>query len=448
MNSFVKHGNLSETKIAVYGLGKMGLPLAAVLADAGFRVIGVDIDETVTIAVNEGSNPIDGEPGLDELVDTYGGRELEATTNGVRAAERTDIMILLVPTVLDDHQNPNLDSVMAAATDVSKGLTEGDLVILESTIPPGTTAGGLADTLETDSLSAGDDFGLAHCPERTYAGRVIQDLTESYPKIVGGIDADSTEAAAELYNEFNEPGVIKLNSATAAEAVKVFEGVYRDTNIALANELGKVCEEWGLNAHEVFEAANSQPFCDIHTPGIGVGGHCIPVYPHFIISGTSETPLLETSREVNDGMPNHAVSILESLLAGQGRSLDDANVLVLGVTYRAGVRETRYAPALDVIEILRERGASTFAHDPLLSDSELSATDANPVTDPLAVDDLDGVILSTGHEVYNSLDLDALHDRMRSRIIVDGRCFFDRSVVEDFTYARIGDGTTAANLKK
>ncbi|WP_144903890.1 nucleotide sugar dehydrogenase [Halobellus captivus] len=429
-----------DPTIAVYGLGKMGLPLAAVLADTGFDVLGVDIDEVVTTAVNSGESPV-SEPGLDELVQTYGGDKLEATTEGSRAAARADVMILLVPTVLDDHNDPNLDPVMRAAADISEGLTDGDLVILESTVPPKTTSGPFTEALETESLTAGEDFGLAHCPERTYSGRVITDLTESYPKIVGGVDEDSTAAASALYQRFNAPGVIELGSATAAEAVKVFEGVYRDTNIALANELGMVCEDWELDAHEVFEAANTQPFCDIHVPGIGVGGHCIPVYPHFVIGGSRETPLLETARAVNDRMPGHAVDILAGTLAGHGCELSNATILVLGITYRPGVKELRYAPALDLVKRLREEGAKVFAHDPLIDDETMSEIGAKAVHSPI-VQNIDGVVLATGHEQYRDLNLSELRDAMRTPVFVDGRAFFDPEEMEAFTYAQIANGET------
>jgi nucleotide sugar dehydrogenase len=359
----------------------------------------------------------------------------------VTAAKDADIMIVLVPTVLDADNEPALGPVLDVGTDISAGVDEGNLVILESTAPPGTTAGPFRKAVEQDSMIAGEDFGLAHCPERTSSGRVVQDFTESYPKIVGGIDEESTRAAASLYRVFNDPGVVELSSATAAEAVKVFEGVYRDVNIALANELAKACEEWGLDATEVFEAANTQPYCEIHDPGIGVGGHCIPVYPHFVTRRAPETPLLETARAVNDGMPQHAVRLLESLLAGEDVDLEGANVMVLGLTYRPGVRELRYAPALDLIERLQGAGVTVYAHDPLLEDETVREHGAAPVAEPTSVRELDGIILATGHETYRNLDLDALREAMRTPVLVDGRDFFPDDEIRGFRYAAIGDGT-------
>ena len=433
--------DLTGTTVAVYGLGKMGLPFAGVLADAGARVLGVDIDRDRVDAVNDGRCPLD-EPGVPELVTEYSGHRIRATTDGAAAASEASVMVVLTPTLVDDRSQPDLGPVLAAGDAISEGVDEGDLVILESTVPPGTTAGAFTEAVEPADLAAGDDFGVAHCPERTSSGRVVRDLTESYPKVVGGTDADATVAAAALYRTFNNPGVVELPSATAAEAVKVFEGVYRDVNIALANELALACEQWELDASTVFGAANTQPFCDIHDPGVGVGGHCIPVYPHFVIDRVTEAPLVETARSVNDSMPEHAAELVTSAVSDAGVRIDDATVLVLGVAYRPGVPETRFAPAFDLVDRLREAGATVAAHDPVVDDETIAGSGATPVADPLA-EPWDAVVLATGHETYGDLDLERLRERMRTPVLVDGRDFFDDDAVGSFVYACIGDGTTA-----
>ncbi|MFB6178895.1 MAG: nucleotide sugar dehydrogenase, partial [Halorientalis sp.] len=433
--------DLSPISVTVFGLGKMGLPLAAVLADHGATVTGVDIDAETVASINDGDAPV-SEPGLADRLDVYAGGRLTATTDGRAAVADADVHVVLVPTLVDDASEPDLDPVLAAANTIRDGLTPGDLVVLESTVPPGTTAGAFTEAVEPAGLTAGDDFAVAHCPERTSSGQVIRDLTESYPKIVGGLTPTGTDAAASFYRQFNQPGVVEMPSATAAEAVKVFEGVYRDVNIALANELAKACEEWELDAATVFDAANSQPYCNIHDPGVGVGGHCIPVYPHFVMNRATETPLLSTARQVNDGMPVHTANRTVDLLDGAGVLPADASVLVLGLTYRPGVPETRFAPAFDLIEELRERGCDVSGHDPLLTPTEIESTGATPIENPL-VTDWDAVVLATGHEVYRDLDLSKLADRMRTPILVDGRDFFDADAVSAFTYACIGDGTAA-----
>ncbi len=432
--------SLGNTTVSVFGLGKMGLPLAAVLADHGATVIGVDIDPKIVDAVEAGQSPVANEPGLSELVSDYGGSRLSATTDGENAVSEAGIHILLVPTVVDDDHEPILDPVLSAAEDIRAGISEGDLVVLESTVPPGTTDELLVPAVTPDNrdLTPGVDFSVAYCPERTSSGRVIKDLTESYPKIVGGIDAESTDTAAAFYRAFNKPGVIEMGSTTEAEAVKVFEGVYRDVNIALANELAKACEQWGIDSHTMFDAANTQPYCEIHDPGVGVGGHCIPVYPHFVTNQYSETPLLETARDVNLSMPAHTVDRLETKLASHGIELDDASVLVLGLTYRPGVNELRYAPSLDVIDLLRDAGSDVSAHDPLLDDETISELGATPVTEPTATTGIDGIVLVTGHEQYADLNIAALRDAVDTPVFVDGRAFFDADQLSTFDYAAVG----------
>lgn len=432
--------SLENITVSVFGLGKMGLPLAAVLADNGATVIGVDIDPEIIEAVETGRSPVGNEPGLSELVSEYGGSQLSATTDGATAVSEADIHILLVPTVVDNDHEPILDPVLSAAEDVSAGISDGDLVILESTVPPGTTEELLVPAVSPKDreLAPGDDFGVAYCPERTSSGRVIKDLTQSYPKIVGGIDTESTEAAAAFYNAFNEPGVIEMGSTTEAEAVKVFEGVYRDVNIALANELAKTCEQWGLDSHTVFDAANTQPYCDIHQPGVGVGGHCIPVYPHFVMDQSSETPLIQTARKVNLSMPSHTVDRLTTKLGSHGIELADASVLILGLTYRPGVNELRYAPAIDVIEQLRNTGADVVAHDPLLDAETISEFGATPISEPTESSGIDGIVLVTGHEQYSDLDTAALRDAVDTPVFIDGRAFFDADQLSAFDYAAVG----------
>ena len=432
--------SLEDVTVSVFGLGKMGLPLAAVLADRGATVIGVDIDPEVVYAIENGKSPVSNEPGLPELVASYGGGRLSATTDGEAAVSMADIHILLVPTIVDDDHEPILEPVLSAAESIRAGVSPGDLVVLESTVPPGTTDELLVTAVTPDDrkIAPGTDFGVAYCPERTSSGRVIEDLTESYPKIVGGIDAASTTAAAAFYRAFNEPGVIETHSTTEAEAVKVFEGVYRDVNIALANELAKACEQWGIDAHSVFDAANTQPYCNIHQPGVGVGGHCIPVYPHFVTNQYSETPLIEAARAVNTSMPGHTVDRLGEKLEANGVHLAAASVLVLGLTYRPGVEELRYAPALDVIDLLLDAGVDVSAHDPLLDPETIAEFGVMPVTDPTAADGIDGIVLATGHQEYADLDIAALREAVDTPVFVDGRDFFDADRLSAFDYTAIG----------
>ena len=422
-----------DVTIAVYGLGKMGLPLAAVFADAGARVIGVDVDEGVVSGINQGICHVTGEPGLSELVKrNVGEGRLSATSDLVQAAEEADVMVILVPTLLDDGNNPDMSIVRSVCRDIARGLDPGDFVIQESTVPPRTTKDMILPILEGSGHKIGD-FGVAHCPERTASGRAILDITGAYPKIVGGVDGVSTDAARALYLTINKKGVIPVSDATVAESVKVFEGLYRDVNIALANELAMVCDELGIDASEVFDAANTQPYSHIHAPGCGVGGHCIPVYPYFIINTVeASTDMLRLARRINDGMPAYTVDLLESVLARLDVGISGARVLLMGVTYRGDVNETRFSPAVDMINELKVRGAEVFAYDPVLGGG-VERFGAIP-SDLNSIDSIDGILIASDHAEFKTVDWDRIGRLMRHKVVVDGRNILDPEELRSMGY--------------
>ena len=397
--------------VAVYGLGKMGLPLAAALAEATGNVTGVDIDQGVVDAIRAGDCPVDHEPGLDSMVARLTEEDaLAATTDGVGAASGASVHVLIVPTVVRADGSVDLSALEGAVKTVAAGLGSGDLVLVESTVPPRTTAEVIEPTLAAESGLDPAEFGLAFCPERTSSGRALQDIRGAYPKVVGGVDDASRAAATVVYEALTTNDVVPVSDATTAECVKVFEGVYRDVNIALANELATLADELGIDVGEAIDVANGQPYCDIHTPGPGVGGHCIPYYPYFLISECqTETPLLRTARTVNDDMATYVVERLDAELAATGVDLEDARVALLGVTYRPGIDETRASPARRIDSALSQRGTTTFAIDPVCSDmSPFSATQASLADLPEL--DLDAVVLVTAHDAFDGIDWERLSD--------------------------------------
>ncbi len=414
-----------EIPVAVYGLGKMGLPLAAVYAETTGNVTGVDVDPAVAESVETGESHVVGEPGLADLVaeQVEAGR-LEATTDGPAAAERARIHVVIVPTLLDDEHDPDLTTVESVVDDIAAGLEPGDLVIAESTLPPGSCRTVLAPHLAATSGLEPGEFGLAFCPERTSSGTALRDIRGQYPKVVGGVDEESTRAAAVVYDELSDNEVHPVSDATTAEAVKVFEGVYRDVNIALANELGRLADELDISVREAMGTANELPMCQLHDPGPGVGGHCIPFYPHFLLSGADEPmALTRTAREVNESMPAVVVERLERELAtGADNGLEDvasdladASVVVLGITYRSGVEETRASPALGVIDALTEAGADVAGVDPLI---DPAAYGARPVSlEDLSAESFDAAVLVTPHEAFGEIDWNTLEPM----VVVDGR---------------------------
>ncbi|MBX0323176.1 nucleotide sugar dehydrogenase [Halomicroarcula sp. F13] len=427
-----------DVPVAVYGLGKMGLPLAAVLADVTGNVVGADIDPEVVAAVERGESPVEGEPGLAELVaETTAAGSLRVTGDPVDAAADGRFHVVIVPTLLDDRNDPDLSALLAAVDAIAEGLSPGDLVVVESTVPPGTTRDVVAPRLAERSGLDPEEFGVAFCPERTASGRALRDIRGAYPKVVGGVDAESERVASLLYDEVTSNEVVRAGDATSAECVKVFEGVYRDVNVALANELARVADPLDVDVRRAIEVANTQPFCHIHDPGPGVGGHCIPLYPHFLTSQVeTDLPLIETSRSVNDAMPAFVTSSVVKLLGDEGTDVADADVLLLGVAYRAGVDETRKAPARPIARALSKLGADVYATDPVVDVGEVPDLEATPLDhDDIesAASQFDAVVLVTAHEDYETVAFDAFENG----VVVD-----TRDVVEDDSPAvyTIGSG--------
>lgn len=408
--------------VSVTGLGKMGLPLAAVYAETTGNVTGVDIDPSVVETIENGGCHIAGEPGLSELVtELVDDGSLTATTDGATAARNARVHVVIVPTLVKDDQ-PDLSVMDAAMTTIAEGLEPGDLVIAESTLPPRSCADRLLPLLERESGLSLGEFGLAFCPERTSSGRALEDIRGAYPKIVGGVDEESTRTAELIYNEINTNEIIPVSDATTAEAVKVFEGVYRDVNIGVANELARMTDELGIDVTEAIEAANTQPFCELHTPGAGVGGHCIPYYPHFLMGEfETETPVMRAARETNDEMPRYTANHALDGLHAEGVDPEDARVLVLGLTYRPGVDEIEKTPALPIIERLDDAGADVSAVDPVNTHVEPFEAAGATLVSMAELDEYEAVVLVTPQAAFEELSVPAFCTSDQRLVLVDGR---------------------------
>lgn len=422
--------------VALYGLGKMGLPLAAVYADRVGDVTGVDVNDSVVESVNRGECHVGGEPRLPEMIaDAVDEDRLRATTDASEASGDAAIHIAIVPTPVTDAKEPDLSILDAVVDAIGENLSAGDAVFIECTVPPKTCSDRVAPALAEKSGLDRNEFGVAFCPERTSSGRAIKDITGAYPKIVGGVDEESSRVAETVYRHITDNEVIPVSDATTAESVKLFEGLYRDVNIALANELGTLTEDLGIDVIEAIDAANTQPFCEIHRPGPGVGGHCIPWYPYFVMNRVErDTPLLRTARQVNDSMPGFTAETIERELDARGKDIDGSRVLVLGITYRAGVKETRATPSGPLIRELNRLGAETFASDPLLDDDTIAEFGATPVgLSELSAVDADAVVVVTPHEEFDDVDWESFD----GSLIVDGRNSIERRT--DDTYV-LGSG--------
>lgn len=421
--------------VCVLGLGYIGLPTAAMFATHGKMVRGVDIDPQVIEALQSGCVHIE-EPGLAAFVEAAlaAGRLTVAAEPGP-----ADAFIIAVPTpCLPDHR-PDLRAVKSAAQMIVPYLSPGNLVVLESTSPPGTTLS-LIPILEQSGLRVGDEILLVHSPERVLPGRILRELVEN-DRVIGGHTREAAEAGARLYRSF-VAGDILLTDATTAELVKLMENTYRDVNIALANEFSRVAEVVGVDVHEAILLANHHPRVNILKPGPGVGGHCIAVDPWFIVDAApDDTRLIQTARAVNDDQPCHVATLVEEAVAG----IPDPVVALLGLAYKADVDDLRESPSLAVAALLAERGYTLRLHDPYVAsraDNTLSMPDVVS-----ALSGADILVILTDHTAYRQLQPDDPGPLlMRRKIALDTRQCLDARLWRQAGFAvhQLGVGRAGA----
>lgn len=415
--------------VAVVGIGRIGLPLAVTIASRGHRVTGCDIDAAHVERINRAQNPLPDEAGLGELLArTIADGSFRATTDTAAGVADADVVLFAVRVDVDADGRADLSHLLAAVDTVAAALRPGALCIFDTTLPVGTTRRVLAPRLEAGGRKLGVDLHVAFSPERLLMGRVIEDLTK-YPKVVGGVDPEGGRLAAEFYRQTFGGEVLLLSSAEAAELSKLAEGAYRDLNIALANELAMVADVHGLDIAEVIRAANSQPYSHIHVPGTGVGGHCIPVYPRFLMQGEGPSALSALGRAVNDAMPGYVVRRLAALLGG----LEGRRVVVLGLTFRPDVAVTFHTNAVDLRRELEALGAVVEGHDPLLTPEGVASLGFQRAAEPLR--GYDAAIVHSYHRAYTGLDWAQV-----APVIVDARNALDRTAVEAAGVRYLGVG--------
>jgi len=411
-------------KICVIGLGKIGLPLAVHFAKMGNSVIGADINENTVSQVNSGQEPFPEEENLQEfLSEVIGSKKLNATTNNPVAVSESEVVIVVVPLFVDKDAIPDFRAMDEVTRDIGKSLKKGMLISYETTLPIGTTRQRFLPVLEELSgLKVGVDFHLVFSPERVLTGRIFSDLRK-YPKIVGGVTDSCTQKGVDFYSkvlEFDERsdlskpnGVWAMDSSESSEFVKLAETTYRDVNIGLANQFSRYAVDRNMNINEIIEAANSQPFSHIHTPGISVGGHCIPIYPQFYLWNDPQASIVSAARKLNASMPLRAVELLKS----RAGSLNGRKIAILGVSYRPGVKETAFSGSLDLLQILDSEDAEVYGVDPLYSEAELESLGFRK---NIKIAEVEILVLHTAHAQFLKLDFSQFTNL---KYILDGRNF-------------------------
>jgi UDP-N-acetyl-D-mannosaminuronic acid dehydrogenase len=396
-------------KICVLGLGYIGLPTAAMFATHGFQVVGVDVNGQVVKTLNNGEVHIH-EPGLKTLV------QAALKSGNLRVAsqpEPADAFIIAVPTPITADKRADLRYVQAAAQAIVPHLQPGNLVILESTVPPGTTRGVLASILGQSGLHPQGDLLVAHSPERVLPGRILAELVGN-DRVIGGLTPEAAEAAQALYASFVQ-GEIYLADATTAEMVKLMENTCRDVNIALANEFALVAEAIGVNVWKAIEIANRHPRVDILRPGPGVGGHCIAVDPWFLVQAApGPAQLIAAARRLNDRMPQHVADQVRTVLA----KVENPQIAALGLAYKADVDDIRESPAVTAIRWLQAAGCQVRAYDPYVKNGH-TVGEVDSIT--AAAEGADCLLILTDHRQFKALIPATVGDMMRRKVLIDTR---------------------------
>ncbi len=418
-----------EAEIAVIGLGYIGLPTAIMFADAGFNVVGYEIRKDVVAKINSGNSHI-VEPEVDYLLkNAVESGKLRATSNPGDIKDK-DIYIICVQTPLRQDKTPNLEYLEDAVRTVAGAMKKGSLVIIESTVPPMTTVrmAGLIEKLR--GFKAGRDFYMVHAPERVMPGRIFKELVYN-SRILGGITEESAELAEALYRSFVKGQIFRTNSTTS-EMVKLMENTFRDVNIALANEFAFLAHQYGIDVFRAIELANTHPRVRIHTPGIGVGGHCLPKDPYLLLSSAREDfGLIQKAREINEDMPLMAKDLLFDALKAINLPPEEAVVVVLGLAYKGNSDDTRNSPAYAFIEAIRDDVAEVRSYDPYVEGSHRNLEEA--------LKDADAAVIATDHTEFRGLSWEELGKLMRNKVLVDGRHLIDEPP-KGFVFRGIGRG--------
>jgi UDP-N-acetyl-D-mannosaminuronic acid dehydrogenase len=425
--------------LCVVGLGYVGLTVACALAEAGFRTIGIDIDASRVASINRGHYPLHGvEPDLPGLLEDQVRAGRLAASTDFEACRHADAVLVAVQTPVEATTRlPRLDALRDAVCSLGPHLRRGSLVVVESTIAPGTMRDRVVPWLEQASqFSARADLFVGCCPERVMPGKLLANLG-SCSRVMGGWTPLAAQVGQSLYQTLTT-GEVDATDCLSAELVKTTENAYRDVQIAFANEVALLCEGYGADVYAVRELVNKSPFRDMHMPGAGVGGHCIPKDPWLLIGGAQAARavarLIPAARAINDGMPLHVGAMLERAMGDHGIDIGQASVLVLGYTYLQDSDDTRNSPSIELIHWLEERGARVSVNDPFVPEMALDVSAQAAGADCL--------VLMVAHTSYRHLDLDGLAAGMRHRILIDGRHLFSReaAMAARFDYRCLGIG--------
>ena len=423
-NQIEEYLTSNSLKIGVIGIGRIGLPTALCFANSGFETIGIDINTELVTMVNSGDYPLKDEPEFDEIFkNVHSQKKFIATTDISKAVLECDIILLSLPTPMNEKNIPDYTALLSVGKSLNKLLSNGQIVIVESTVEPGFIENELLHTIEgsNHTLKSGVDFHLAACPETANPGEIMKDF-KKLPRLVGSIDEKISSIVSQIYTDVFAVEVISLPNCKTANAVKLTTNVFRDVNIAFVNELALLFEKLGIDIYTVIEAAKRKYNFQPHFPGPGVGGPCLPVNSYQYINSSKKInndflKIVKDARKINENMSRHVVNLLFDALSEASMRLNNSTIAILGVSYKPNIHDVQIAPSEEIIRILTEKNAKIKIFDPYFTSKVFGLTTEKSISDTLS--ESDAVILITGHKEFQNLDLKKFSKTMKNSVLID-----------------------------
>ena len=422
IQDYLKNNSL---KICVIGIGRIGLPTALCFAKAGFETIGVDINEKLVNMVNSGDYPLKDEPEFDKIFENViGNKKFRAETNIEKVVPNCDIILLSLPTPMNNQNIPDYTALLTVGKSLNGLLSDGQIVIVESTVEPGFIENELFQSIEgpEKNLISGTDFNLAVCPETANPGEIMHDF-KKLPRLVGSIDENIRPIVSKLYTNVFGVELIPMPNCKTANAVKLTTNVFREINIGFINELSLLFEKLGIDTYTVIEAAKSKYNFQPHYPGPGVGGPCLPVNAYQYLNSSKKIDvnflkIVQDARKINESMPQHTIELLEDAFSECNNSLENSTVTILGVSYKPNVHDIQIAPSETIIKLLKEKNVNLKIFDPyFISEEVFGQKTENSISE--AITGSDAILIITGHNEFNNLNLELLSNSMNKPILVD-----------------------------
>ena len=441
------HLTSNSLKVGIVGIGRIGLPTALCFANSGFETIGIDINAELVNMVNSGDYPLKDEPEFDKIFEVVmHQKKLVATTNISKAVLECDIILLSLPTPIDDQNIPDYTALLLVGKSLNKVLSNGQIVIVESTVEPGFIENELLQIIEGPdrTLKSGIDFHLAACPEIANPGEIMKDF-KNLPRLVGSIDEKISSIVSQIYTHVFGVELILMPNCKTANAVKLTTNAFRDINIAFINELALLFEKLGIDTYTVIDAAKRKYNFQPHFPGAGVGGPCLPTNSYQYLNSSKKIDgdflkIIKEARKINENMPNHVVNLLSNALSESNTSLNNSTIALLGVSYKPNIHDVQIAPSKEIIKILKEKNAKIKIFDPHFTTQVFGLNTEKSISDALS--ESDAVILITGHKEFQNLDLKKFSKTMKNPVLVDCTGLVNPSDAKEsgFIFRGIGRG--------